>query len=69
MAQNKTKVGFNPLTGEFDIFNDLEMGWTVKNKTKASFKVKAGYTRMYPNLEIPDGKTVDIEAGGEIQVP
>lgn len=69
MSQNKDKVILNPFTGELQIQNDLELGWTVKNIAKAPFTVKSGYTRMYPNLSIPTGTTITVETGGELQVP
>lgn len=69
MAQNKLKVILNPFTGELQLANDLELGWTVRNVVKAPFVVMAGYTRMYPNMSIPDGTTIDVEDGGELQVP
>lgn len=68
MSQNKTKFVVNPVSGDLDLVNDLEMGWTVKNEVKASFTVLNGYTRVYPNMQIPSGVTVTIESGGELIV-
>lgn len=68
MSQNKNKTVLNPFTGEFQLLSDLEMGWTVRNIPKAAFKVKAGYTRMYPNLWIPEGMTIEVQEDGELQV-
>jgi hypothetical protein len=68
MAQNRTKPFYDPIEDEIQFINDLEMGWTVRNIPKAPFKVLNGYTRVYPNLTIPDGITVEIEDGGELIV-
>lgn len=68
-SQNRTDLDVNPVTGDLQLVNDLEMGWSVRNITKAAFKVIAGYTRMYPNLSVPDGVTVSVEDGGELIVP
>lgn len=67
-SQNRTDLEINPVTNELEIVNDLEMGFSVKNQTKAPFKVMNGYTRVYPNLSIPDGITVVIEDGGTLIV-
>lgn len=67
-SQNRTDFEYNPLEGTLDIVNDLEMGWSVRNQTKAPFSVKAGFTRMYPNLSIPDGMTIVIQDGGTLIV-
>jgi hypothetical protein len=69
MSQNKLKVTFNPLTNDFELINDLELGWTVRNRAKAPFFVLGGFTRMYPNLEIPDGMDIEVRDDGELQVP
>ena len=68
MSQNKTKFTVNPISGEPQLINDLEMGWTVKNIPKSAFTVAAGYTRVYPNLSIPDGMTITVADGGELIV-
>lgn len=68
MSQNKVKAAVNPFTGELQLINDLEMGWSVKNIPKAPFTVKYGFTRMYPNLTIPDGMTIVVEDGGTLIV-
>lgn len=68
-SQNRTDLDVNPVTGELQLVNDLEMGWSVRNITKAPFKVINGYTRMYPNLAVPDGITVNVEDGGELIIP
>ncbi len=67
-SQNRKDFELNPITKELDMVNDLEMGWSVKNIPKAPFFVKAGFTRVYPNLTIPDGMTIDIQDDGEMQV-
>jgi hypothetical protein len=66
--QNPTKIAVNPLDGELQLLNDLEMGWTVKNVPKRAFTVEAGYTRVYPNLTIPVGMTITVNSGGELIV-
>ena len=67
-AQNPTKITLNPIEGNLQLINEMEMGWTVRNITKASFTVKAGYTRMYPNLTVPVGRTITVDVGGELIV-
>lgn len=67
-SQNKEKVTINPFVGELQLINDLEMGYTVRNLLKASFFVKDGFTRSYPNLQVPVGKTADVQAGGELVI-
>lgn len=69
MSQNRLKTVLNPLTGDFDQVNDLEMGFTVRNQTKAPFTVLSGYTRVYPNLAVPDGFEIVVEDGGEMISP
>jgi len=69
MSQNRLKMILNPITGELEWANDLELGWTVKNVAKAPFFVLPGYTRMYPNLSIPEGMTIEVQEDGELQVP
>lgn len=64
---NKTEVAFNPLTGELEVVPSIKKGVWIKNRITASFKVKAGWTKLHPNLEIPEGKEVIVEDGGEIQ--
>lgn len=68
-SQNREKVTLNVFTGDLQFLNDLEMGWSVRNIPKAAFYILAGYTRMYPNLSIPDGMTIEVRDGGELQVP
>ena len=68
-SQNREKIELNPITGDLQLLNDLEMGFSVRNITKAPFKVKSGFTRVYPNLSVPDDITVEVEDGGELQVP
>jgi hypothetical protein len=68
MAQNRTKPALNPFTNELQIINDLEMGFTVRNVAKAPFVVMNGYTRVYPNLCIPDDMTIEVQDGGELIV-
>ena len=68
-GQNKDKVVLNPISGELQLISDLELGWSVRNIAKAPFFVIDGYTRMYPNLSIPDGMTIEVQDGGELQVP
>lgn len=68
-SQNREKVILNPLTGEFQFLNDPELGWSVRNVAKAPFYVLAGYTRMYPNLSIPDGMEIEVRDDGELMVP
>lgn len=68
-SQNRVDLEVNPLSGELQLINDLEMGWSVRNVPKAAFFVKAGFTRMYPNLTIPDGMTIEVRDGGELMVP
>lgn len=67
-SQNRRDFELNPVTNQLDMINDLEMGWSVRNIPKAPFSVKPGFTRMYPNLTIPDGMTISVEVGGELQV-
>lgn len=68
-SQNREKVVLNPLTGDLQLLNDPELGWSVRNVAKAPFYVLNGYTRMYPNLSIPVGMTIDVQVGGELMVP
>ena len=68
-SQNREKLVLNPVTGDLQLLNDLEMGWTVRNIPKAPFYVLGGYTRMYPNLSIPDGMEINVRDDGELQVP
>ena len=68
-SQNREKVELNPFDGNLQLLNDLELGWSVRNVAKAPFYVLNGYTRMYPNLSIPDNMTIDVQDGGELQVP
>lgn len=67
-SQNREKVTLNPLTGDLQLMNDLEMGFSVRNLAKAPFFVLAGYTRVYPNLIIPDGMTIEVRLNGELIV-
>lgn len=68
-SQNRRDFDVNPVTGKLQMVNDLEMGWSVRNVTKAPFYVSAGFTRMYPNLTIPDGILIDVQDDGELIVP
>ena len=68
-SQNRTKLILDPIEGDFQWINDLEMGWSVKNIPKAPFYVAPGWTRMYPNLSIPEGMTIEVQEDGELQVP
>ena len=65
-SQNRRDFELNPLTGDLQLVNDLEMGFSVKNVTKAPFTVLSGYTRVYPNLSIPVGTTVNVDVDGEL---
>ena len=67
-SQNRKKIELNPLSNELEIVNDLEMGFSVKNVAKAPFFVLDGFTRVYPNLSIPDGMEIIINDGGELIV-
>lgn len=67
-SQNRIKVDLNPFSGELQLINDLEMGWSVRNVPKAAFFVKGGFTRVYPNLAIPVGMVINVEVGGELIV-
>ena len=68
-SQNREKLTLNPVTGNLQLINDLEMGWTVRNIPKAPFYILDGFTRMYPNLSIPVGMTIEVQDGGELQTP
>jgi len=67
-SQNRLKITFNPISGELEFVNDLEMGFTTRNVCKAPFFVKSGYTRFYPNLSVPEDMTIEVRDGGELQV-
>lgn len=68
MSQNKIKPIINPFTSDLQMISDLELGWTVRNQAKAPFFVLDGFTRVYPNLTIPIGMTIDVQDGGELIV-
>jgi hypothetical protein len=68
VSQNKNKVVLNPMTGDLQLLNDMELGWTVRNRVKAPFFVLDGYTRVYPNMWVPDGTEVEVQDGGELVV-
>lgn len=67
-SQNREKITINPIDGELQLINDLEMGFSVRNVAKAPFYVLGGYTRLYPNLNIPVGMTIEVRDDGELQV-
>lgn len=67
-SQNKIKVTLNPFVGDLQWINDLELGFSVKNLAKSPFYVAPGYTRVYPNLEIPDGMDIEVQDDGELIV-
>ncbi len=67
-SQNREKSVLNPFTGDLQILNDPEMGFSVRNTLKAPFYVLADYTRVYPNLSIPEGMEVDVHMDGELIV-
>lgn len=67
-SQNRTKVDLNPFTGDLQLLNDLEMGFSVKNVPKSAFYVKSGFTRVYPNLSIPVGMDIEVQEDGELIV-
>lgn len=67
-SQNREKAIVNPFTGEPQLVNDLEMGFTVRNIPKAPFYVLPEYTRVYPNLSIPEGMTIEVQQNGELIV-
>lgn len=69
MSQNRLKPVINPFSNDLQLTNDLELGWTVRNIAKAPFFVLDGYTRMYPNLSIPEDMEIEVRDGGELQVP
>jgi len=68
-SQNKLDMEINPLSGELQLINDLEMGFTVRNVVKAPFYVLDGYTRMYPNMAVPENITIEVRDGGELIIP
>lgn len=67
-SQNKEKPVLNPFTGDLQLLNDLELGFSVRNQAKAPFFVRDGFTRLYPNLKIPSGMTIEVQLGGELIV-
>lgn len=67
-SQNREKVVLNPITGDLQLMNDPELGISVRNQAKAPFYVLAGYTRIYPNLEIPVGMDIEVQEDGELIV-
>ncbi len=67
-SQNREKLVINPVNSELQLLNDLEMGFTVRNIPKTAFYVLSGYTRVYPNLAIPDGMTIEVQDNGELIV-
>lgn len=68
MGQNKNKIVLNPITSELQLLSDLELGWSVRNVAKSPFFVASGFTRVYPNLEIPVGMDIEVQDGGELIV-
>lgn len=66
--QNRLKLIINPFDATPQMINDLELGFTVRNTAKCKFSVMNGFTRFYPNLWIPDGMTIEVQDGGELQV-
>jgi hypothetical protein len=68
-SQNRLTIEINPVTSEPQLINDLEMGFTVRNVVKAPFYVLDGYTRMYPNMAVPEGITIEVRDGGELIIP
>ena len=68
-SQNKIKVALNPFEGtNLQWINDLELGVSVRNLAKSPFYVAPGFTRIYPNLEIPDGMDIEVQEDGELIV-
>lgn len=67
-SQNREKLVLNPATGDLQLMLDPELGVSVKNIAKAPFTVLDGYTRIYPNLTIPENMTITVNEGGELIV-
>jgi hypothetical protein len=67
-SQNRKTLELNPISNELELVNDLELGFSVRNVAKAPFIVRAGFTRVYPNLAIPLGMEISVEDDGELQV-
>ena len=67
-SQNRVKLEVSPL-GDIQFINDLEMGFSVRNVVKAPFYVLDGYTRMYPNMAVPEDITIEVRDGGELIIP
>jgi hypothetical protein len=65
---NQVRPIFNPFTSEFQLMPTIDRGIEIRHEVNFPITVKAGFTRIQPDMKVDLGVIITVEEGAELLV-